>query len=117
MAPDRGDLIWIDFDPQAGHEQAGRRPALVLSPRGYHQRTHLAIVCPVTSQRKGYPFEVPLPDGLAISGVVLADQVNSIDRRARRIEPAGSVPPVVLEEVLARLLALLVPGPAATMRR
>ena len=91
MAPDRGDLIWIDFDPQAGHEQAGRRPALVLSPRGYHQRTHLAIVCPVTSQRKGYPFEVPLPDGLAISGVVLADQVNSIDRRARRIEPAGSV--------------------------
>ena len=106
-APNRGDLVWIDFDPQAGHEQAGRRPALILSPRGYHQRTNLAIVCPVTSRAKGYPFEVPLPGGLPISGVVLADQVKSIDRRARRIETAGSVPEAFLDEVLARLLPLL----------
>lgn len=106
-APNRGDLIWIDFDPQAGHEQAGRRPALVLSPRAYHQHTHLAIVCPVTSRGKGYPFEVPLPDEAPIRGVVLADQVKSIDRRARRIEPAGHVPEEFVEDVVARLLPLL----------
>lgn len=106
-APDRGDLIWIDFDPQAGHEQAGRRPALVLSPRAYHQVTPFAIVCPVTSTRKNYPFEVDLPEGLPISGVVLADQVKSIDRRVRRIEPAGKAPPQIVELVLAKVLPLL----------
>ena len=80
--PDRGDLVWLDFDPQAGREQAGRRPALVLSPRAYHQHTPYAVVCPITTRVKGYPFEVVLPAGLPIAGAVLADQVESIDRRA-----------------------------------
>lgn len=105
--PDRGDLVWLDFMPQAGHEQAGRRPALVLSPRAYHQRTPFAVVCPITSRVKGYPFEVLLPDGLPIAGAVVADQVKSIDRHVRRIEVAGRVPDSVLEQVNAKLRALL----------
>ena len=83
MLPDRGDLVWIDFTPQAGHEQAGRRPGLVLSPRAYHNRTPFVVVCPITSKVKGYPFEVALPPGLPVGGVVLADQVKSLDRRVR----------------------------------
>ena len=106
-APDPGDLVWINFDPQAGREQSGRRPALVLTPRRYHQVTHLTVVCPITSTRRGYPFEIPLPDGLPIRGVVLADQVKSIDRRARMIEPAGQVPSPFLAHVLERLISLL----------
>ena len=105
--PDRGDLVWIDFTPQAGHEQSGRRPALVLSPRAYHQRTPFAVVCPITSKAKGYPFEVPLPDGLPIGGVVLADQVKSLDRRVRQLDRAGTVPAQVLQQVLAKLAPLL----------
>lgn len=107
-APNRGDLVWIDFDPQAGREQAGRRPAIVLSPRSYHQLTHYVIVCPITSTVKSYPFAVPLPEGLPISGAVLADQVKNLDRRVRRIEYAGRAPARVLAEVVARLLPLLV---------
>ncbi len=106
-APDRGDLVWIDFNPQSGHEQAGRRPALVLSPRAYHQRTPYAIVCPITTRVKGYPFEVVLPEGLPIAGVVLADQVKSVDRHARRIEIAGRAPDAVVDDVTARLRTLL----------
>lgn len=106
-APDRGDLVWIDFDPQAGHEQAGRRPAIVLSPRAYHQVAPFAVVCPITSTRKGYPFEVDLPDGLPIAGVVLADQIKSIDRRVRRIERAGKAPDSLVDEVMAKILPLL----------
>lgn len=106
-APERGDLVWLDFSPQAGHEQAGRRPALVLSPRAYHRRTPYAVVCPITSRVKGYPFEVELPPGLAIAGAVLADQVKSIDRHARRIEVAGRVPENVVAEVTLRVAALL----------
>jgi mRNA interferase MazF len=106
-APDRGDLVWIDFDPQAGREQAGRRPALVLSPKRYHQLTPYAIVCPVTSTRKGYAFEVELPEGLKISGVVLADQVKSIDRRVRRIEKITRAPESVIDEVTAKIAPLL----------
>lgn len=106
-APSRGDLVWIDFTPNAGHEQAGRRPALVLSPREYHQRTSFVIVCPVTSTIKGYPFEVVLPDGLPISGAVLADQVRNIDRHARRIEFAGRVPESIVQDVQARISPLL----------
>ena len=107
-APERGDLVWLDFNPQAGHEQAGRRPALVLTPRGYHQRTPYAVVCPITSRVKGYPFEVLLPEGLAIAGVVLADQVKSVDRHVRRIEVAGRAPESVVEQVNMKLRALLV---------
>jgi mRNA interferase MazF len=106
-APSRGDLVWIDFTPNAGHEQAGRRPALVLSPREYHQRTSFAVVCPITSTIKGYPFEVILPAGLPISGAVLADQVKSIDRHARRVEFAGKVPDSVVQDVQARIGPLL----------
>jgi mRNA interferase MazF len=106
-APDRGDLVWLDFNPQAGHEQAGRRPALVLSPRGYHQRTPFAVVCPITSHVKGYPFEVVLPEGLPVAGAVLADQVKSVDRHVRRIEVAGRAPEGVVAEVVGRLRALL----------
>ena len=106
-APERGDLVWLDFNPQAGHEQAGRRPALVLTPRGYHQRTPYAVVCPITSRVKGYPFEVLLPEGLAIAGAVLADQVKSVDRHVRRIEVAGRLPDSVVEQVNAKLRALL----------
>ena len=107
MLPDRGDLVWIDFTPQAGHEQAGRHPALVVSPRAYHQRAPFAVVCPVTSRAKGYPFEVALPEGLPITGVVLADQVKSLDRRIRQLDPVGAVPDSVLQQVMARLAPLL----------
>lgn len=105
--PERGDLVWITFDPQAGHEQAGRRPALVLSPATYNRRANLALVCPITSQAKGYPFEVALPAGLPLSGVVLADHLKSADWLARRTTFAAKVPRAVLAEVTAKLRPLL----------
>jgi mRNA interferase MazF len=105
--PDRGDLVWLDFDPQAGREQAGRWPALVLSPRAYHQHTPYAVVCPITTRVKGYPFEVVLPAGLPIAGAVLADQVKSIDRHARRIEVAGRAPEELVRDVGEKVRALL----------
>ena len=106
-SPDRGDLVWLSFDPQAGREQAGRRPAIVLSPAAYNRRIGLAFVCPITSQVKGYPFEVPLPPGLPISGVVLADHLRSLDWVARHADPIGVAPPALVDEVLARLAPLL----------
>jgi mRNA interferase MazF len=105
--PDSGDLVWLSFDPQAGRERAGRRPALILSPASYNGRTGLALACPITSQVKGYPFEVAPPAGLAGSGVVLADHVRSIDWRARRAVPAGTAPIDVPDEVVARIEPLL----------
>ncbi len=105
--PDAGDLVWLSFNPQAGHEQSGRCPALVLSPASYNQKSGLALVCPITSRVKGYPFEVSLPEGPKLSGVILADQLRSLDWRARRAERAGRVPREVMREVLARLAALL----------
>ena len=105
--PEAGDLVWVDFNPQSGHERSGRRPALVLSPRAYHARTALAVVCPITSNIAPYPFKVLLPNNLAIGGAVLADQVKSIDRRARGLQIAGPVPWLVLAEVKAKLAALL----------
>lgn len=105
--PDRGDLVWLTFDPQAGREQAGRRPALVLSPTIYNERSGLAVVCPVTRRSKGYPFEVLLPVEQKVSGVVLADHLKSADWRARRAEFAGKAPDVVLAEISAKLRALL----------
>ncbi|MDQ3555725.1 MAG: endoribonuclease MazF [Gemmatimonadota bacterium] len=105
--PDRGDLVWIDFDPQAGHEQAGRRPGLVVSPALYNGRRGLAVFCPITSRHKGYPFEVHIPEGPAIQGVVLSDQLKSLDWRARRTEHAGILPKDALNEVLARILTLV----------
>ncbi len=108
--PERGDAIWITLDPQAGHEQAGRRPALVLSPASYNGRVGLALLCPITGQVKGYPFEVPLPGGLAVTGVVLADQVKSLDWRARNAAQICSVPQAVVVQALNRLNVLLAGG-------
>lgn len=105
--PEAGDLVWLDFDPQAGSEQAGRRPALVLSPAVYNRKSGLMIACPVTSRVKGYPFEVALPAGLAVQGVVLADHLKSLDWRARRADRADRAPHAVMDEVLAKLAALL----------
>ena len=105
--PNTGDLIWLTFDPQAGREQAGRRPALVLSPAAYNEKTDLAVVCPVSSRVKGYPFEVLLPEGLAISGVVLSDHLKSLDWKQRKAEFVARVPAEVISEVLARVAPLL----------
>ncbi|HXH47984.1 MAG TPA: endoribonuclease MazF [Terriglobia bacterium] len=105
--PDAGDLVWLTFDSQAGREQAGRRPALVLSPRLYNERSGLALVCPVTSRVKGYPFEVALPDEMRFGGVILADHLKSVDWKERHAEAAGHVPQEVLDEVLSRLAPLL----------
>src|SRR3982751_1548626 len=96
--PERGDAVWLTLDPQAGHEQAGRRPALVLSPSGYNGRVGLALFCPITSQVKGYPFEVPLPAGLPVVGVVGADQVKSLDWRARNATLIGTISEEVVAE-------------------
>ena len=106
-APDSGDLVWLTFYPQAGREQAGRRPALVLSPASYNRRSGLALVCPITSRIKGYPFEVQLPESLPVSGAILADHVKSLDWQKRRAELAGRAPAEVLRDVQARLAALL----------
>jgi mRNA interferase MazF len=107
FVPDAGDLIRLTFDPQAGHEQAGRRPALVLSPKLYNRKSGLALVCPVTNQIKGYPFEVPVPRDCGVTGVFLADHVKSLDWKVRQAERIGSVPLPTLNEVLARLAPLL----------
>ncbi len=98
--PDRGDVVWISLNPQAGHEQAGRRPAVVLSPAAYNGKVGLAILCPITNQAKGYPFEVRLPTGLAVTGVILCDQAKSLDWRARRAERIGILPPAIIAEAL-----------------
>jgi len=110
--PERGDIVWLQFDPQAGHEQAGRRPALIISPKEYNQRVGLALLCPVTSQVKGYPFEVLLPPGLKVKGAILSDQVKSLDWRARKVKRACTVPNEILEETVARILALVDPEEA-----
>ncbi len=105
--PSRGDLVWLSFDPHSGHEQAGHRPALVLSPHPYNRKTGLALVCPVTSKLKGYPYEVALPEGLNVSGAVLADQVKSLDWRSRRVSFAGRAPEEIVVDVVARTSTLL----------
>lgn len=107
--PGRGDLVWIDFDPQSGHEQAGRRPAVVLSPSKYNARIGLAIFCPITSRVKGFPFEVTVPSSCRVTGVILADQIKNLDWRARRAEFADKLPVEVLNEVFERLMPLLDP--------
>ena len=105
--PDAGDLVWLTFDPQAGHEQRGRRPALILSPRIYNAKALLAIACPITGHAKGYPFEVALPAGGKVTGVVLADHVQHLDWSARRAEFAGTASVDVLTDVRERLRVLL----------
>lgn len=105
--PERGDLVWLAFSPQAGHEQSGRRPALVLSPKVYNAKTSLFLVCPITSHVKGYPFEVLIPPGSGVQGVILSDQVRSLDWRARQAEWAGVLAGEVVETVLERIQTLL----------
>jgi mRNA interferase MazF len=104
--PDRGALVWVDLTPQAGHEQAGHRPALVISPRLYHERARLAMVCPITANLQPWPWKVMLPDGLAVSGAILVDQLRSIDRDVRKLRLAGAAPPPVVAEVQAKIAAL-----------
>ena len=105
--PSRGDIVWMSFNPQAGHEQAGRRPALIVSPRSYNGITSLALCCPITSQIKGYPFEVSLPADGKVSGVVLADQVRSLDWKARNAQFECTCADSVVQEVIGKVNALL----------
>ena len=105
--PKCGDVVWITLNPQAGHEQAGRRPAVVLSPKNYNGKVGLAIFCPITNQIKGYPFEVLLTTSLPIAGVILSDQAKSLDWRARDVEWIGSLPDETVSEVLHKLNTLL----------
>ena len=105
--PDKGDLVWLNFSPQKGHEQAGRRPAICLSPKIYNSKTGLAIFCPITSKIKGYPLEVKLPDNLPIAGVILADQIRSLDWRARKAEFITKAPSKTVKGVLELIKLLL----------
>lgn len=108
--PDRGDIVWLQFDLQARHEQAGRRPAFVVSPRAYNRKVGLALFCPITSRVKGYPFEVPLQKGGKAHGAILSDQLKSLDWRARKAARFDRASEEVVLEVTARLLALVDPG-------
>jgi mRNA interferase MazF len=105
--PQRGDVVWLNFTPQAGHEQAGHRPALVLSPAAYNGKTGLLLCCPITSQVKGYPFEVPLGPETGARGVILSDQVKSLDWRARQARRKGAASKDVTDQTLARIRTLL----------
>jgi mRNA interferase MazF len=105
--PDRGDIVWLEFNPQTGHEQTGRRPALVLSPRAYNQKAGLALFCPITSQVKGYPFEVIVQEKARVSGAILSDQIKSLDWKVRNAERIASAPNTVVEEVLAKIFTIL----------
>ena len=107
--PDRGDIVWLSFDPQSGHEQSGRRPALAISPQEYNEKTDLAIFCPITSQVKDYPFEVKIPDNLKISGVILSDQIRSLDWKTRKAEFICKLPRIALTETLNKINVLLNP--------
>ena len=106
-SPRRGDAAWIDLNPQAGSEQAGRRPALVVSAGAYNGKVGLALLCPITNRVKGYPFEVAIPDGLKVTGVVLADQIKSLDWRERSAVFIATLPAVTVDAVLEKVLLLL----------
>jgi len=105
--PTRGDAIWLDFNPQKGREQAGRRPAFVVSPGSYNGKVGLALLCPITSRVKGYPFEVVIPEGFPVEGVILSDQLKSLDWGSRRAEFICTLPEAVCQEVLKKVGALL----------
>lgn len=108
--PERGDAVWIDLDPQSGREQAGRRPAVVLSPAAYNGKVGLALFCPITSRVKGYPFEVGIPRGFGVAGVILADQVKSLDWRRRGATVIGALPSETVGAVLRKVNVLLTPS-------
>lgn len=105
--PDRGHVLWISLSPTVGHEQSGRRPVLVLSSALYNSRAGLLIACPITSRAKGYPFEIQIPDGLPVSGVILADHLRSLDWNVRTVDLIGTLPDDLVDEALARARALL----------
>lgn len=105
--PNRGDFIWLNFNPQTGHEQAGRRPAVILSPLAYNHKVSLAICCPITTHFKGIAFEVAIPDGINVSRVILADQVKSLDWQRRNTEFIATLPEETLTHVLAKFRMLL----------
>ena len=105
--PQRGDVVWLQFSPQTGHEQAGHRPALVLSPRNYNEKVGLALFCPVTNKIKGYPFEVVLPKGLKVKGAVLSDQMKSLDWKSRKAKRICTLPQEITNEVLEKISLLL----------
>ena len=105
--PDRGDIVWLNFTPQAGHEQRGRRPALILSPKIYNEKTSLCIALPITSKIKGYPFEITLPKNLPVEGVILSDQVKNLDFSIRKISFICKVPNSVVESVQKNIVALI----------
>ncbi len=105
--PKRGDIVWLNLTPQSGREQAGRRPVLVLSPKSYNQKVGLALICPVTNQAKGYAFEVAIPRGLRVKGVILSDHVKSADWQTRNIEFICRVNELVIEEVVEKIETLL----------
>ncbi|MEL6350139.1 MAG: endoribonuclease MazF [Cyanobacteria bacterium J06627_28] len=105
--PERGDAVWIDFNPQVGREQAGRRPALIVSPAAYNRKVRLALFCPITNKVKGYPFEVLIPNNLLVTGVILSDQVKSLDWKIRRAELITRMPSEVIDAVSIKIRALL----------
>ena len=105
--PDRGDFVWLEFSPQAGHEQAGHRPAFIVSPQAYNRKTGLALVCPLTTQVKGYPFEVLVPPGQKAKGAILSDQLKSLDWKARHARFIEKAPSDLTAEVLAKAVTLL----------
>ncbi len=105
--PCRGDVVWLDFSPQTGHEQAGRRPAVCISPTNYNQKVGLAIFCPITSNKKGYPFEVDLPNTLPIQGVVLSDHIKNLDWKSRHTDYICSLPEQTLAEIINKIKALI----------
>ena len=105
--PKRGDIVWLAFDPQIGSEQAGRRPALVLSPESYNRKVGLALFCPITTKAKGYPFEVILPDSIKASGVILSDQIRNLDWKARKASFCCKAPTTIFAEVLNKLGTIL----------
>jgi len=113
--PDRGDLVWLEFTPQAGSEQRGRRPALVISPKAYNGKVGMALFCPITSKIKGYPFEVLLPDGYSVGGVILSDQLKSLDWRTRKAKFIERISSDLMAMVTARMLPLLEPVAPATL--
>ena len=105
--PERGDILWLQFSPQAGHEQAGKRPAICLSPKLYNEKTNLGLFCPITSKQKGYPFEVPLPADCPVRGVILADQIRNLDWNVRKASFIAKIPEDILREVLEKIQLLL----------
>jgi mRNA interferase MazF len=105
--PERGDVVWLDFNPQSGREQAGRRPAVVLSPRQYNRRSGLALLCPITSRIKNYPFEVRLPNTFDLQGVILCDQIKSLDWAARKLARHGQLDQNTMAHVIGKVQALL----------